>query len=53
MVEVNMMVKFNLEQAMKAQRKTEVYLYSFVNLGARWGWVVNVMPQPLYPSGIT
>ena len=52
MVEVNVMVKFNLEQAMKAQRKIEVYLYSFFNLGARWGWVVNAMPQPLYPSGI-
>jgi hypothetical protein len=24
-------------------------LYSFFNLGARWGWVVNATPQPLYP----
>jgi hypothetical protein len=23
--------------------------YSFFNLGARWGWVVNVTPRPLYP----
>jgi len=52
MFKVNVKVKFNLEQAMKAQRKIEVYLYSFFNLGARWGWVVNAMPQPLYPSGI-
>jgi len=21
----------------------------FFNLGARWGWVVNVMPWPIYP----
>ena len=20
-----------------------------VNLSARWGWVINAMPQPLYP----
>ena len=26
----------------------EVYSYSFFNLGARWGWVVNAKPQPLY-----
>jgi hypothetical protein len=26
----------------------EVYLNSFFNLGARWGWVVNATPQPLY-----
>ena len=24
-------------------------LYSFFNLGARWGRVVNATPQPLYP----
>jgi len=30
-------VKFTLEQAMKAHRGGEVYLYSFFNLGARWG----------------
>jgi hypothetical protein len=33
-------VKFTLEQ---------VYLYSFFNLGTRWGWVVNATPRPLYP----
>jgi hypothetical protein len=26
----------------------EVSLYSFFNLGARWGWVVNATPRPLY-----
>jgi hypothetical protein len=34
-------VKFALEQAMKAQRRS--------NLGARWRWVVNATPWPLYP----
>jgi len=27
----------------------DVYLYSFLNPGARWGWVVNVTPRQLYP----
>ena len=26
----------------------EVYRYSFFNLGAGWGWVVNAMPRLLY-----
>ena len=26
-------------------------LYSFFNLGARWGWVVNDNPWTLYPWG--
>jgi len=30
-------VKFALEQATKAQRGVELLLYSFFNLGARWG----------------
>jgi hypothetical protein len=31
-------IKFTLEQAMKAQRRVEVYLYSFFRLGVRcWG----------------
>jgi hypothetical protein len=24
-----------------------------LNLGARWKWVVNITPQPLYPQEIT
>ena len=24
--------------------------YSFFNLGARWGWVANTTPRPLYPK---
>jgi len=43
-------VKFTLEQAMKAYRGGEVYLYSFFNLGARWGWVVNATTRLLYPG---
>jgi hypothetical protein len=27
----------------------EVKLYSFFNIVARCGWVVNATPQPLYP----
>ena len=26
----------------------QVQLYCFFNLGARWGWVVNATPRPLY-----
>ena len=25
----------------------EEYLYSFFNLGARYGWMVNIKPRPL------
>ena len=34
---------------MKVQRGVEVWLYSFFNLGTRWGWVPNGTPRPLYP----
>ena len=27
----------------------DVYFYSFFNLGATWGWVVNTTPRSLYP----
>jgi len=27
----------------------EVQIYSFFNLGSRWGWFVNATPRPLYP----
>jgi len=42
-------IKFTLEQATKAQSGIDVYLYSFFNLSAKWEWVVNAMPRPLYP----
>jgi len=32
---------------MKVQGEAEVQLYSFFNLGARWGWDVNTTPWPL------
>ena len=38
--------KFTLE---KAKGGAETQLYSFLKLGARWGWVVNATPRPLYP----
>jgi len=28
----------------------DVQFYSFFNLGAGWGWVVNATPRPLYPQ---
>jgi len=31
------------------ERGVRVYLYSFFNLGARWVWVVDTTPRPLYP----
>ena len=37
--------KFHLLPDMKA---AEVYLYSFFNLDARWGWVVKATPRPFY-----
>ena len=43
-------VKFTLARTMKAQRGSGVQLYSFFNLGARWVWVVNATPRPLYPG---
>jgi hypothetical protein len=27
----------------------KLWFYPFFNLGARWGWVVNASPRPLYP----
>jgi len=41
-------MKFNLEQATKAQRGIRGIAYSSFNFGARWGWVVNATPRPLY-----
>jgi hypothetical protein len=41
--------KFTLEQDMKPRAGVEVWLYSFFKLGARWEWVLNATPRPLYP----
>jgi hypothetical protein len=45
-------VKFTLEHTTKAQMGSSGIALLF-NFGARWGWVVNVTPRPLYPQGIT
>ena len=42
-------MKFTLEQAMKAERGSGSITLLFLNLGARWGWVVNATPRSLYP----
>jgi len=34
-------VKLTLEEAIKAQRRSRGIALLFLNLGARWGWVVN------------
>jgi hypothetical protein len=46
---IKVKIKFTLSQATKTQRGVDVELYSFLNLGAGGGWVVNITPQPLYP----
>jgi hypothetical protein len=40
-------VNFALQQAMKAQKRMNIQLHSFFNLGSRSGWVENDKPQPL------
>jgi hypothetical protein len=43
-------VKFILKPAMKARRViVEVQLHCFFSLRARWVWMVNATPRPLYP----
>jgi len=39
-------VIFTLEEAMKTQSGRNSFSF---NIGARWGWVVNATPRPLYP----
>ena len=43
-------VEFTLLESMKAQTGIRGNLYSFLNLGARWGWMVNATPW-FYPPG--
>ena len=42
-------IKFTLVQATEVQRRSNVLLYSFFDLDARWGCVVNATPRPLCP----
>jgi hypothetical protein len=41
--------KVALEQVTKAQRGSRGIALLFLDLGARWGWVVNAKPRPIYP----
>jgi hypothetical protein len=41
---IKVKIKFTLEHATKPIGGVEVQIYSFFNLGARWGWVVNATP---------
>ena len=43
-----MLLYFTLEQAMKTQEGRRGTA-RFFNFCARWGWVVNAVPPPLYP----
>ena len=38
-----------IKETVKAQRGIRSTLYSFFNLGVRWGSVVSITPWPLYP----
>jgi len=46
-------VKVTPEQAMKAQRGVQVYLYAFFNLGARCGRVVRTRSDSFTPRKVT
>ena len=46
---VKVKVKFTLEQATKAHRWSRGIALLFLNLGARWRWVVNATPRSLSP----
>jgi hypothetical protein len=50
LINVIILLLLLLEQATKAHRGVEVQLYSFFNLGAKWGWVVKATPRPFYPQ---
>jgi hypothetical protein len=41
--------KVHLDQAMKAQKRVLVSLYSFFDLGTRWGCVDKATSRPFYP----
>jgi hypothetical protein len=40
---------FTLEQSTKAQKGIRGVALLFLNLGARWEWVVNATSRPIYP----
>jgi len=47
---VKVKVKSVVEQDTKTQRGSKGIIYSFLNLGAGCGWVVNTTLRPLYPE---
>ena len=47
---VKVKIKFALEQATKAQRWSRGILYSFFNLGARWGGWLTPRPGRFTPA---
>jgi hypothetical protein len=49
-IEVKVKVKFTLEHTMKAQRGSRGKLYSFFNLGARWGGWSRPCPGHFTPG---
>ena len=42
-------VNFSVLLAMKVRRGSRCTVLLCPNLGARWQWVVNVTPRPLWP----
>jgi hypothetical protein len=46
---ISVNINFTLEQAMKSKWWSRVVTL-LSNLGARWEWVVNATPRPLYPQ---
>ena len=49
MILIKVKVKFALEQATKTENGSRGVALLFFNLCARWEWVVNATPRPLYP----
>jgi hypothetical protein len=47
-IKVNVKVKFAQEEALKIQRRRRGKAVLFFNFGARWEWVANATPRPLY-----
>jgi hypothetical protein len=49
LVKVKVKVILTLELVTKVQKWSRGIVYSFLDLDARLGWVVNATPRPLYP----
>ena len=43
-------VNFAYNRPWRPRGGAELWFYPFFNLGARWRWVVNAVPQPLTPG---